>query len=31
MAIGDLIKKDYDYVECRLSLPDGFDVFAGCF
>lgn len=32
MMIGDLIKnKDYDYVSYRLTLPDGDDIFAGCF
>lgn len=32
MTIGDLIKdKDYDYVSYRLILPDGYDIFAGCF
>lgn len=32
MTIGDLIKdKDYDYVSYRLTLPDGDDIFAGCF
>ena len=32
MIISDLIKnKDYDYVSYRLTLPDGSDIFAGCF
>ena len=32
MTIGDLIKnKDYDYVSYRLTLPDGDDIFVGCF
>lgn len=32
MTIGDLIKnKDYDYISYRLILPDGDDIFAGCF
>ena len=32
MTIGDLIKnKDYDYVLYRLILPNGDDIFAGCF
>lgn len=32
MTIGDLIKnKDYDCISCRLTLPDGDDIFAGCF
>ena len=32
MTIGDLIKnKDYDYVEYRLTTPNGSDIFAGCF
>lgn len=32
MTIGDLIKnKNYDYVSYRLILPDGYDIFAGCF
>lgn len=32
MTIRDLIKnKDYDYVSYRLTLPDGNDIFAGCF
>ena len=32
MTIGDLIKnKDYDYVSYRLTLPNGDDIFAGCF
>ena len=32
MTIGDLIKnKDYDYVSYRLTLPEGDDIFAGCF
>ena len=32
MIIGDLIKnKNYDYVEYRLTIPNGSDIFAGCF
>lgn len=32
MTIGDLIKnKDYDYIEYRIMLPNGNDIFAGCF
>lgn len=32
MTIGDLIKnKDYDYISYRLMLPDGGNIFAGCF
>ena len=32
MTIGDLIKnKDYDCISYRLTLPDGDDIFAGCF
>lgn len=32
MTIGDLIiNKDYDYVSYRLTLPDGDNIFAGCF
>ena len=32
MTIGDLIKnKNYDYVEYRLTIPNGSDIFAGCF
>ena len=32
MTIGDLIKnKNYDYVEYRLTIPSGRDIFAGCF
>lgn len=32
MTIRDLIKnKDYDYIEYRIMLPNGNDIFVGCF
>lgn len=32
MTLKDLIEnKDYDYVSYRMILPDGQDIFAGCF
>lgn len=31
MTIGDLIKNNYDYIEYRIMLPNGNDIFAGCF